>query len=129
MTPELLTIKQVAAETGLNVHTLRYYERIGLIAWIDRAENSHRRYDRDDVSWIQFLMKLRAIGMPIQDMLLYSQLQRQGDETLAQRLAMLKHLRDNLRSQVAEVQQHLALLDYKVDVYGLEVERQLQAVE
>lgn len=77
-----MTIRQVARETGLSEHTLRYYERIGLIAPISRAPNGHRRYSGDDVGWITFLMRLRATGMPISRMKQYSDLQRQGDATL-----------------------------------------------
>jgi DNA-binding transcriptional MerR regulator len=71
-----LTIRDVAEATGLSVHTLRYYERIGLIHPIDREENTHRRYSEDDVGWIDFLTKLRAIGMSIQQMQAYAELQR-----------------------------------------------------
>ena len=88
-----LTIQQAAEMTGLSVHTLRYYERVGLIHTIGRAENTHRRYSLDDVGWINFLNKLRATGMSIQEMQRYSELQRLGDETLPERVEMLKMLR------------------------------------
>jgi DNA-binding transcriptional MerR regulator len=54
-----LTIQEVAQATGLTPHTLRYYERIGLIHPINREENTRRRYTADDVGWIDFLLKLR----------------------------------------------------------------------
>lgn len=60
-----LTIQQVAAATGLTEHTLRYYERIGLIHPIVRAGSGHRRYCERDIWWIEFLMKLRNTGMSI----------------------------------------------------------------
>ncbi len=74
-----LTIQQVAEATGLSVYTLRYYERIGLIHPIGRAENPHRRYTADDIGWIDFLKKIRATGMSMQQMQAYAELQRQGD--------------------------------------------------
>ncbi len=113
-----LTIQQVAEATGLSVHTLRYYERIGLIHPIDRADNTHRRYTTDDVGWIEFLMKLRATGMSIQDMQVYAELQRQGDDTLPERLEMLKTLQRDVEARIDELNEHLKLIRYKVEVYG-----------
>jgi DNA-binding transcriptional MerR regulator len=112
-----LTIQEVAQATGLSPHTLRYYERIGLIHPIDREENTHRRYTTDDVGWIDFLTKLRATGMSIKDMQKYADLQRQGDETLPQRVEMLKSLRDKVEAHMDELSEHLKLIYYKIDVY------------
>ncbi len=118
---DLLTIQEVAEATGLSVHTLRYYERIGLIHSIGRAENTHRRYSMDDVGWIEFLKKLRATGMPIHQMQRYAELQRQGDETLPERLDMLRELQQAVEAHIAELQEHLKLIHYKIEIYGEQV--------
>jgi len=115
---ELLTIKQVADLTGLSVHTLRYYERVGLIHPIDRADNSHRRYTHNDIGWIDFLMKLRATGMSIHDMQKYAELQRAGDVTLAERVEMLKALQGAVEAHIDELHEHLKLIRYKIAFYG-----------
>lgn len=119
-----LTIQQAAKETGLSVHTLRYYERIGLISPISRAPNGHRRYSEDDVGWITFLMRLRTTGMPISKMNRYADLQRQGDATRAERLALLKEHRREVKRKIQELNDNLAVIEYKIDYYS-EVERQL----
>jgi DNA-binding transcriptional MerR regulator len=116
-----LTIQQVAEATGLSGHTLRYYERIGLIHPIDRAGNTHRRYTQDDVGWIEFLMRLRATGMSIQDMQTYAQLQREGDATLPQRVAMLRTLRQKVEQHIGELNAHLDLICYKIEFYSAKV--------
>lgn len=118
MSTELYTIKQAAEETGISVHTLRYYEQLGLIHPIDRADNTHRRYTRDDIGWIQFLLKLRATGMSLQDMQTYAQLQREGDVTLPQRVEMLRTLRTEVEQHIAELNEHLGLINYKIEYYG-----------
>jgi DNA-binding transcriptional MerR regulator len=117
MTDENLTIKQVAKCTGLTVYTLRYYERIGLIQPITRAENSHRRYGQTDIDWIRLLLKLRATGMSIQDMQTYAVLQRQGDSTLPQRIAMLQALQKKVEAHIQELQENLGLITYKIGRY------------
>ena len=120
-----LTIQEVANSTGLTAHTLRYYERIGLIHPINREENTRRCYTADDVGWIDFLLKLRAIGMSIKDMQRYAQLQRQGDSTLPERVEMLKALRDKVELHIDEMNQHLKLIHYKIDYYQKVVEEQM----
>jgi DNA-binding transcriptional MerR regulator len=117
MNDETFSIQQVALATGLSEYTLRYYERIGLIHPIQRQHNKYRRYTHDDIGWIDFLNKLRATGMSIQQMQAYAALQRQGETTLPQRLAMLKALRTQAEAQIQELQDNLQLIHYKIDVY------------
>ena len=120
-----LTIQEVAQATGLTPHTLRYYERIGLIHPIHREENTRRCYTADDVGWIDFLLKLRATGMSIKDMQRYAQLQRQGDATLPERVEMLKALRDEVEARIGELNEHLKLVYYKIDYYQKVIEEQV----
>ena len=117
MNDNTLTIQQVAQATNLSEYTLRYYERIGLIHPINRAENKHRRYSVDDIGWIDFLMKLKATGMTIQQMQQYAALQRDGDISLPQRVEMLKVLREQVEVHMDELREHMKLLNYKIDVY------------
>lgn len=112
-----LTIQQAAAATGLSVHTLRYYERIGLIHPIGRAENTHRRYSPQDLGWIDFLTKLRATGMPIQQMLAYALLQRQGDATLPERLEILKTHQRKVEAQLEALGEYLRVIRNKIEYY------------
>ena len=97
------TIAEVAALSGLSAHTLRYYERIGLLDPVARVHGGQRRYDAKDLAWLAFLQRLRATGMPIRDMQRYAELRRQGDSTLAARRALLKG-----HERIAELQRDLA---------------------
>jgi DNA-binding transcriptional MerR regulator len=118
MDDNTLTIQEVAEATGLTEHTLRYYERIGLIHDIGRADNGHRRYSLDDIGWIDFLTKLRATGMSIQQMQEYAAYQRDGDATLPERVEMLKALREQVEAHMEELCEHLKLLNFKIEVYS-----------
>jgi DNA-binding transcriptional MerR regulator len=126
---EKLTIQEVTQATGLSAHTLRYYERIGLIHPIGREQNTRRCYTADDVGWIDFLLKLRATGMSIKEMQRYAELQRQGDETLPERVEMLKSLRDTVEAHIDELNEHLKLIYYKIDIYEKIVEEKLLRTE
>ena len=115
-----LTIQQVAAQTGLSEYTLRYYENIGLIETVGRAENGHRRYTAGDVGWIEFLKCLRATGMPVAEMRQYAELARSSRDTIAERLALLENHRSAVLAEIEELKKYVAVLDHKIDYYTSE---------
>ena len=112
-----LTISDAARATGVSAHTLRYYERAGLLDPVDRAAGGHRRYDEEDLIRIQFLTKLRSTGMPIRQIREYAELMRGGDETHEARLALLETHREAVRAHLAQTERNLELIDYKIDYY------------
>lgn len=113
-----LTIQEVAVETGLSEHTLRYYERIGLIESVNRAGNGHRRYTEHDVDWIELLKCMRATGMPIEQMKRFSDLVRSGDHTISERLELLTAHRKAVLDSIEELKQYLKMIEYKIDCYS-----------
>jgi DNA-binding transcriptional MerR regulator len=112
-----LTISDAAKAAGVSAHTLRYYERAGLLQPIPREDSGHRRYSEADLVRIEFLRRLRDTGMPIRDVRRYADLVRDGDGTEAERLALLVAHRDAVREHLAEVERNLALIDHKIDIY------------
>lgn len=114
---ERLTIEQVAARTGLSAHTLRYYERIGLLDPVGRATSGHRRYAARDLAWIEFLMRLRATGMPIRHMQEFAALRRQGDVTLGRRRALLEAHQQMVQTHIEELQYNLETITHKIEIY------------
>jgi DNA-binding transcriptional MerR regulator len=112
-----LTISDAARASGVSAHTLRYYERAGLLDPVDRAASGHRRYAPEDLVRIQFLTKLRSTGMPIRQIRAYAELMRGGDETHEARLALLEEHREAVRARLAETARNLDLIDHKIDFY------------
>ncbi|NER83642.1 MAG: MerR family transcriptional regulator [Leptolyngbya sp. SIO1D8] len=112
-----LTIQQMAEASGLSVHTLRYYERCQLIAPIHRANNGHRRYSAQDIRWIQFLTKLRMTGMPIRQLQEYATLLRQQPDAVQERRALLEAHRQTVLGQLQQLQENLAVIDWKIQHY------------
>lgn len=113
-----LSVKEAAEETDLSEHTLRYYERIGLLNPVKRNTGGHRRFSTDDLGWINFLKCLRNTGMSIEDMKEYAECQRGGDEQFERRITLLKHHRDKVVRKIDELQQYLETVDYKIGYYG-----------
>src|SRR3979411_2828154 len=112
-----LTTADSHRATGVSSHTLRYYERVGLIDVVGRADSGHRRYNDEDLRWIEVLQRLRATGMPIRRIPRYAELVRAGDGNEPERLALLKEHRDAVKSRLAEVRTHLAFIERKIANY------------
>ncbi|MGW6895356.1 MerR family transcriptional regulator [Streptomyces sp. NBC_01727] len=112
------TISEVAAFTGLTAHTLRWYERIGLMPHVDRSHTGQRRFTNRDLDWLAFVGKLRLTGMPVAHMVRYAELLREGEHTFEERQELLEATRRDVKARIAELQDTLAVLDYKIDFYA-----------
>ncbi|MBD9664880.1 MULTISPECIES: MerR family transcriptional regulator [Variovorax] len=112
-----LTIAEVARRTGLTADTLRYYERIGLIAAVPRAPGGQRRYASADMDWLAFLLRLRETGMPIQGMQAFARLRSQGDASVGERRQMLEQHLAEVQAKVAALQQSMQALSLKIAHY------------
>lgn len=112
------TISEVVAFTGLTAHTLRWYERIGLMTHIDRSHSGQRRYSNRDLDWLAFVNKLRLTGMPVAHMVRYAELMRAGEHTFADRHELLLATRRDVLTRIAELQDTLSVLDYKINFYA-----------
>ena len=100
------------------MHTLRYYERAGLVVTrVDRTASGRRRYHQLDLDWIVICTRLRATGMPIRTIRRYAELVAAGPGNEKDRLALLEEHRADVLAKLAEVQESLQLIDHKIDVY------------
>ncbi|WP_328317284.1 MerR family transcriptional regulator [Streptomyces sp. NBC_00388] len=112
------TISEVVAFTGLSAHTLRWYERIGLMPHVDRSHTGQRRFTNRDLDWLNFVGKLRLTGMPVAKMVRYAELVRVGVTTFEERQELLEETRRDVRLRIAELQDTLSVLDFKIDFYA-----------
>jgi DNA-binding transcriptional MerR regulator len=117
MTSAEMTIAEVAERTGLTRHTLRYYERDGLMLGVGRDNSGHRRYSEDDLGWLELITKLRETGMPVREVRRYAELVRAGDGNEDERLTLLRVHRERVRAQLAAMADHLEAIDMKIGYY------------
>jgi DNA-binding transcriptional MerR regulator len=124
------TIAEIAQQTGLSAHTLRYYERIGLIDDVARNDGQHRRYNAEDLRWLEFLQRLRSTKMSIAQMLCYAQLRRSGNqlESLSERRTMLEQHVGHLNDEIALLQDTLLILNQKISAY-IDMEKQAKSAK
>ena len=115
---EGVSIADAARRTGVSVHTLRYYERAGLVVTaVDRTTGGWRRYRQLDLDWIKVCTKLRATGMPIKSIRRYAELVSAGHGNEQERLALMEAHRADVMARLAELEENLKLIDHKIDVY------------
>jgi DNA-binding transcriptional MerR regulator len=111
------SISQAAEKCGLSEHTLRWYERIGLVGPVARSADGHRRFSDADLNWLTLITRLRETGMPVSEMQRYAALVRSGSGE-AERLELLKRHRDAVRRALAAQRECLKLLNSKIDAYS-----------
>ncbi|WP_431885811.1 MerR family transcriptional regulator [Micromonospora wenchangensis] len=112
-----LSVGEAAARVGLTTYTLRWYEQEGLVAPVGRDSAGRRRYTEADLNWLVLLTRLRRTGMPVRDMRRYAELARQGDRTRAARRALFEAHRVRVLARMAELEEDLKVLNYKIETY------------
>jgi DNA-binding transcriptional MerR regulator len=118
VTADALSISDAAQLTGLSAHTLRYYERAGLMLDpVERAPSTHRRYSEAEIRWVTLLTRMRATGMPIRRMREYAELVRAGEGNEAERLALLESHREAVLEQLDAMRRNLDAIDHKIELY------------
>jgi DNA-binding transcriptional MerR regulator len=111
-------IAEAARATGMSVHTLRYYERIGLIEPVRRLPNGRRAYTDDDLWWLGFVAILATTGMPIREMVAFVRLERAGDESLAERRAILLRQQAAVQAALQRLQEYREAIENKLEHYA-----------
>jgi DNA-binding transcriptional MerR regulator len=112
-----MTVAEAAAEAGVSAHTLRYYERAGLLARVDRNGAGHRDFTDEDIEWVVMVTRLRATGMPIRKVREYADLVREGGGNEAARLAVLEAHRREVLAHLEQTRRNLEAIDRKISYY------------
>lgn len=131
MNDERLTIGQMVEFTGLSAHTLRFYERVGLLWEVERTESGRRRYRVWHIGWLHFVTRMRTSGMPIPEIQRYAEMLADGDLTAKERLQLLEDHRRSIEKQIRALQRNLSFIKDKIAYYkaihwpDLEIDRPL----
>lgn len=112
------TIGQIAKETNLSIHTLRYYEKEGIVPFVKRNQSGTRIYKDEHIEWFKFLCCLRETGMSIAQLKEFADLSLQGDGTIDERIHMLDQQRTKIESQVDTLMSYIKMINFKMDMYA-----------
>ena len=111
------TVGEMAGLLGVTASTLRYYDKEGLLPFVQRSSGGIRMFQETDFEWLQIISCMKKAGMSIRDIRQYIELAMQGDDTIDLRLQMFHRQRDALRAQIAEMERTLETVEYKCWFY------------
>lgn len=112
-----MTIKEVCEKYGISADTLRYYERVGVIPEVNRTKGGIRNYSEEDIKWVENAICMRNAGVPVEMLIDYVRLFREGNATLQARCDLLVEARQAIQEQMDKLQETADLLDYKISRY------------
>ena len=113
----MYSIQEVSKKTGLTAHTLRYYEKEGLISGVERTQGDFRQYTDEDLERLGLICCLKNTGMSIQEIARFVQLTHEGDHTLEERVELLRAHREQVLEKMAEMQKHLDKVTWKLNFF------------
>jgi len=116
------SIKQVSDRTSLPTHTLRYYEKEGLLPNINRSAGGSRRFSDDDLEALELICCLKSTGMPIKKIKEFVELSAQGDRTLKERCEILYEHKRAVEEQIIAMEKHLAKVKCKIECFSAQYE-------
>ena len=114
----MYTIQDDSKKTGLTAHTLRYYEKEGLITGVERSQGGIRQYTDEDLERLGLIRCLKNTGMSIQEIARFVQLTHEGDHTLEERVELLREHRERVLERMAEMQEHLDKVTWKLNFFS-----------
>lgn len=121
----MYTIRDVSKKTGLSAHTLRYYEKEGLISGVERSQGGFRQYTDEDLESLGLICCLKNTGMSLQEIARFVKLTREGEHTLRERVEMLREHRESVIRRMSEMQRYLDKVTWKLNFFS----EKLQAYE
>jgi DNA-binding transcriptional MerR regulator len=107
------TVSQAAEKMGVTVYTLHYYDKEGLLPFVDRNRNGARVFKDSDFGWLDTITVLKNTGMPIKQIRQYIEWAMEGDSTIARRFECIKKQKELVVKQLEELKSYAELLDYK----------------
>lgn len=111
------TVGEMAKLLGVTATTLRYYDKEGLLPFVERSSGGIRMFQESDIEWLQVISCMKKAGMSIKDIRRYIEMALQGDDTIALRLAMFQRQRQVLQEQLQELRHTMEMVDYKCWYY------------
>lgn len=116
------SIGEVAKELNLTVYTIRYYDKEGLIPFVERSESGIRLFKESDIAALNVIECLKASGMPIKEIKNFIDWCSEGDATLQQRYDMFMERKATVEAQMAELKKTMEVIEHKCMYYQTALE-------
>lgn len=112
-----MRIKELSELSGFSSHTLRYYEKVGLIQNVERDESGIRCYSDQDVNWVQFLTCMKKTNMPVEELKIYADSFYSNDPDVELRVRVLKDHKERIAKEIEALQEASNYVDHKIEYY------------
>lgn len=116
------TVKDISTKTGITAHTLRFYEKQGVLPYAERTEQGIRMYNESSIEWIETILALRSTGIPLAELKLYVDLYKEGDSTLKKRKEIMNNHKVKVEEQMQQLIKTLGRINYKMALYDVQLE-------
>lgn len=113
----LYTVGEMAKILGVPASTLRYYDKEGLLPFVERSSSGMRMFKDSDYEWLKTIECLKKTGMPLKDIRTFVLMSLEGDSTIDSRLELIKKQREAVQKQIDELNQTLDTLNFKCWYY------------
>ncbi len=114
----MYSIQDVSKRTGLSEHTLRFYEKEGLLPPIQRTSGGIRQYTEENMETLGLICCLKNTGMQLAEITRFVRLSREGDQTLKERVRLLQEHRESVIRRISEMQEYLNKVTWKLDYFS-----------
>jgi len=118
----IYSISEVAKELNLTAYTLRYYDKEGLMPFVERNASGKRVFKESDIEFLKVIQCLKATGMPIKDIKHFIEWCSDGDSTLQQRYDMFVSRKATIEAQMEELKKTLEVIEHKTLYYKTALE-------
>ncbi|MCM3203150.1 MerR family transcriptional regulator [Paenibacillus illinoisensis] len=122
------SISEVAKELNLTVYTLRYYDKEGLMPFVERTPSGVRKFKESDIDFLKIIQCLKLTGMPIKDIKDFIEWCSEGDSTLQERYDMFIERKASVQAQMEELRKTMEVIEHKCDYYKTAIAAGTEAI-
>ncbi|ASR45507.1 MerR family transcriptional regulator [Paenibacillus kribbensis] len=122
------TIGEVANKMGVSAYTLRFYDKEGLLPFVDRNKSGNRDFKESDFEWLAVITCLKNSGMPVKKIRQFIDMSMEGDATLRQRLEVFENHKKTVNDKISELNKYMEKIDYKIWYYQTAIDAGSEAI-
>ena len=122
----LYTVGEMARFLNVSASTLRYYDKEGLLPFVERSNSGIRMFSDKDYEWLKIIECLKKSGLSIKEIRSYIDMTKRGDNSLEERLQLFEERKKDVERQMKELQETLDLLKYKCWYYEMAIQDQTE---
>ena len=111
------TVGEIAKKLNIAPSALRYYDKEGLLPFVERSSGGIRIFREEDMDWLELIECMKRTGMPIKEIKHFIDCCVEGDSRINNRLSIIRNQRDRVLAEIEHLQARLSMLEFKTWFY------------